>query len=385
MKKVALLYSLIFIIVCACCSLSVFAENEDGGESYAKPTLGNKTGTEINISFKIGESKIKVNNKEIEDEKPFVENDITLVPLRVITEAFGARVEWKESEKNIILSYDDIEIKLWIGKTEATIGDKKIDLQTAPVIINDKTMVPIRFITENFGADVSFDSETKQVKVVKEVANESSIKDFARILKTTTKEKVGDSYYGWTIKLPKKLKMEHRSFNGKQNNFDSKDFGVSISIEEKGRNTIESIKAHELKNAKSFSLVDQGIKTINDYTYFFMVVKMYMGITEIRYCIKDDKLYIISAIAKDLKTYKESPEIKSALDSFNLSFIKDDNTEDLSDVNANGYRAYKNKKLKLSTEILADWNERGYSRNENEVAFAKAFFCQKQNHGKYKL
>lgn len=360
-----------FIFICfvllTFLSNSVLAEETESGSPVKEIEKIKSKTSKVSISFFVGESILKINDKDLEVEKPYVENGVTLVPLRVISEAFGAKVEWNAEDKSIILTSGETVIKLWVDKTTALVDNKEIALQVPPTIANGKTMVPLRFVTENFGAEVNFDSQTKAIKVVKDSANDNSIRDFARILKTTTKDKIGDSFYEWSFKPAKQLKMDYRSFNGSLNMFSAKDYNLNLYITYKDKETLETIKETELKRTNKYSLIDQGTK----HNYYYIVYKNEDGIYEMRYYIKNNYVYILMVYAKDTKVYNGQAEIKNMLDSFDISFVKSDSIEDLSDANSSGYRLYNNKKFKWSANILADWYEVSNKDKEDEVSFVK--------------
>ena len=171
MKKTIIVF-LVIISLLMSYSIAYAAETDTATETKAAGSS-----QKIEIAFKVGDDVLKINGKEVQVEKPFVTNGTTLVPLRVITEAFGAEVIWNESDQSITLKYSDVIIKLTINSKEAYVDAKMTTILEAPVIVNDKTMVPLRFITENFGADVKYDDKTEQITVVKEVAGGNSIKD----------------------------------------------------------------------------------------------------------------------------------------------------------------------------------------------------------------
>lgn len=121
----------------------------------------------VEISFKVGDSTLLVNGNEMTVETPYVVGEgVTLVPVRVITEAFGAKVGWEQSEKRVTLQTDEKEIELWIGKDIACVNDINRNMLSSPELSNNVTMVPLRFISENFGAEVSYDKETKSILVM---------------------------------------------------------------------------------------------------------------------------------------------------------------------------------------------------------------------------
>ncbi len=130
----------------------------------------------IVITLTIGDKEAFINNiRFLLDTPPIIINGRTLVPLRFIAEAFGAKVDWIPKNQEVVIHYgliNGIIISLQIGEKEATIrniyeGDiideKIIDLDTPPIIINGRTLVPLRFIAEAFGAKVDWIPEERKV------------------------------------------------------------------------------------------------------------------------------------------------------------------------------------------------------------------------------
>lgn len=99
----------------------------------------------------------------------YIENDITMVPLRFITEALGAEVSWNHDTKEITINKAESVITLQIGNINAvSVSEeetKTSELLAPPVIVNDITLVPLRFVSENMGATVEYIAPTRQVLV----------------------------------------------------------------------------------------------------------------------------------------------------------------------------------------------------------------------------
>lgn len=115
--------------------------------------------------------KIEVNGKNVEsDVSPFIQNNRTMVPLRLISESLGYTVGWSKEEKTILINDDENNmLQLWIGKTTANAGSKHFEIDVAPLIKENRTFVPIRFIAENFKCKVDWDAKNKIVKISKEL------------------------------------------------------------------------------------------------------------------------------------------------------------------------------------------------------------------------
>ena len=143
--------------------------------------LGASASENVEISFCVGESTLSINGEDITVEKPYIAGEgVTLVPLRVITEAFGASVEWIADTKSIVMAGEGKNIVLQINNPDVWVDEEKAILLAPPELTqNGFTMVPLRFISETFGASVAYDEATKRITVTKEKGNVSSwnIKD----------------------------------------------------------------------------------------------------------------------------------------------------------------------------------------------------------------
>ena len=108
---------------------------------------------------------VKVNNKAIScpDQKPVIQNERTLVPIRFVAEALGYDVDWNEKDNTAVI--DDGKIILYIGTNKAKINGKSVTLDVASTIIRDRTMVPLRVVAETLDCSVDWIGETQTVLV----------------------------------------------------------------------------------------------------------------------------------------------------------------------------------------------------------------------------
>jgi len=99
--------------------------------------------------------QIKVEGVTISsDVKPEVKNHRTMVPLRVISENLGARVNWSDSE--IVLKRSNVNVVLKLNSNTAMKNGKKVPLDAKPYLKKNHVMVPLRFIAEMFGSNVGY-------------------------------------------------------------------------------------------------------------------------------------------------------------------------------------------------------------------------------------
>ena len=110
--------------------------------------------------------KVMLNsNKILFDQPPVIIDGRTLVPLRAIFEALGATVEWDDATKTVIAQKDNTKIQITIGDNKLYKNGSPIELDVPAQIVNSRTLVPVRAISEAFGCNVDWNGETKTVSV----------------------------------------------------------------------------------------------------------------------------------------------------------------------------------------------------------------------------
>ncbi|MFF2796915.1 copper amine oxidase N-terminal domain-containing protein [Lysinibacillus xylanilyticus] len=92
-------------------------------------------------------------------------NGRTLVPMRTIFEELESTVQWTAKTKTITANRGTKKITLVVGSKTATVNGQKITLDVPPQIINGRTLVPLRFISEALGAKVDWNNKTKTVSI----------------------------------------------------------------------------------------------------------------------------------------------------------------------------------------------------------------------------
>ena len=128
------------------------------------------------IVLRIGDPIMKVNGteKEIDPEMgtaPVIINDRTLLPIRAVVEELGGTVGWNGETREVTLRYNSNEIVLTIDSMSAALNGTAQTLDTAPTIINDRTMLPIRFIAEGFGLGVEWNGDTQEITITMDGEN----------------------------------------------------------------------------------------------------------------------------------------------------------------------------------------------------------------------
>lgn len=99
------------------------------------------------------------------DQNPELINDRTLVPLRAIFEAMGADVEWDNETQTVTSTRDNVSIKLTIGDNALYKNGETIPVDVPAQLVNDRTMIPVRVIAEAFGAQVEWNNNGRAVLI----------------------------------------------------------------------------------------------------------------------------------------------------------------------------------------------------------------------------
>ncbi len=104
------------------------------------------------------------------DVPPFITSGRTMVPLRFIGEALNAEIAWDNATRRVSYVLGDMTLYFWVDKKEAKINigpkySKTIPLDVAPVIVQGRTFVPVRYVSEFLGAKVGWEASSQTVSV----------------------------------------------------------------------------------------------------------------------------------------------------------------------------------------------------------------------------
>ena len=118
-------------------------------------TVGN-TGFKDIVVMSVGSNEIVVNAETVAiDAAPVVENNRTFVPFRALIQAFGAEVAYDEATQAVTAELNGTTVVMTIGSAEYTVNGVAKTADVAPFINGSRTMVPVRFVAEEFGIKVT--------------------------------------------------------------------------------------------------------------------------------------------------------------------------------------------------------------------------------------
>ena len=245
-------------ILAASMSVSALAAEENGAEKAVVSTEKATEETQVKTDDSI---KVVVDGKEsiFTDQAPIIKNDRTMIPLRGVLETMGIDIVWNAEEQSITAERGDSYALFKIGETTLKTAEGEINLDVAPEIINDRTMIPLRAVTESFGAEVTWDADTKTVTITDEIAN-----TMVEAAKLTNEVKEADGTVLYTIHVKYPVLNDKCEAAGKK----AVNEAIKKSIEESVAAGSEEIKkaAEELYNsAKETEEKFMPLSVMGDY------------------------------------------------------------------------------------------------------------------------
>lgn len=116
------------------------------------------------LIFTIGKTEYTVDGEKMTlDSVPYIKNDRTYLPIRFVTESLGCSVEWDQNTNTALIRSEEADIKLKIGSKNINVNNWDYSMDVAPEVVNDRTMIPVRFVSEYLNCSVTWDKEKQDV------------------------------------------------------------------------------------------------------------------------------------------------------------------------------------------------------------------------------
>ncbi len=319
----------------------------------------------VEIRFSVGDDVLIINGEEVQVEKPYIVGDgVTLVPVRVITEAFGAKVDWENSTKTVTLDYPDVKIILQIDNLVAEVNGMAVTLESAPELTDSGfTMVPLRFISENFGAEVGYDHATAGIVVTKEKTEAGNTIEGA-----VDSKYIGDSFYNWHMETPLDMIMSERYFDGTYTSFSyDENNWVDIDVIPKAEDYDFNGQFQAMKlffSGYTLTKADK-VELDNGVRYMHLQAKDKTDIADYYEYETDDYIYTVRAgITND--NAEKRDELLRIFSTFTLGYT--DEAYDLSNAE-NGIRTFAVESMKLSFDVPEEFIMLNDEDAENKFVF----------------
>ena len=146
--------SLIFIVISGLCA--IFSSTAQATTLFDYDINFTKEDFVGTVIMGTGQERFFIDGNEARGDKPFIEQDRTMAPLRTISEAFGAKVDWSAQENVVTITLNDQKIKLFLNSKDMYINGTKKELDVTTKAYNGRTYLPLRAIGEALGKSVHY-------------------------------------------------------------------------------------------------------------------------------------------------------------------------------------------------------------------------------------
>lgn len=135
--------------------------------SFVMPSLSSEAGLPTGTAvMTIGQKSLIVNGtKKAIDSAPMVQEGTTYVPIKYVLDAFGGTATWNSTTKKIMVLRGSKVLDLTVGKKEFILNGKRQSAGVAPILLQGRTLVPLRLVSEQLGLTVKWEQETKTVTI----------------------------------------------------------------------------------------------------------------------------------------------------------------------------------------------------------------------------
>ena len=138
------------------------------------PIYSPPTNTEPKKNFilmTIGSATMLFNDEEKEIDPgrstaPVIQDGRTLTPIRAIVESMQGTVDWAEAESKVTLAVYADKLEMWINSKRLLSNGAEKEMDIAPTIINARTMLPLRFVSDNVGCEIAWIGSSRQIIIV---------------------------------------------------------------------------------------------------------------------------------------------------------------------------------------------------------------------------
>ncbi|WP_166243609.1 stalk domain-containing protein [Paenibacillus turpanensis] len=133
-----------------------FVYQKQASDQKAKPV----------VKLTVDKKELTVDGKAMKlDQAPVIRNDLTLVPIKFIGDALGGEVLWTADERKVTIFRDGHMIEMWVDQTDLIVNGQAAVSDVAPTIIGNRTMVPLRLLSEKLGWKVTWAPKTRSITV----------------------------------------------------------------------------------------------------------------------------------------------------------------------------------------------------------------------------
>lgn len=240
---------------------------------YTVPLYATETVEMYMDDHKVATESYNVFNREGKyymDVLPQVINERTYVPISTITKFLGVSINWQDP--HITINYNNTELILTIGENEAIKNGQTIKLDASPYVRNGRTMVPLRFISEELGLGINYQDAKVGITFPKLKINDIQIATIQSEFGMTMGSVISESKTNICIsrmynefEINKTKEMEIPSSFGSHNDIDSLDYYYELKEYKFNDSSNNTIAQYKIYSHQSFGN-STGLYAIEDVT-----------------------------------------------------------------------------------------------------------------------
>lgn len=335
----------------------------------------------LTMKLELGKSIAYIDDEAVSVNPPFMGVNDVYIPLRAVLDAFGAEVIWKGDGKiNII--YNSININMSIGELEYIVNQQNKLLKEEPQLLNGITMIPLEIIKDNFDVTAAFYRSSGKITII--LKSDGSLKDLSFLTNSIVKKTAGNSYFGWSIDIPKGSRILTSSFNSKLVKIINQQRRIVIEIKVWCDNDISLQELYDNVNDDpetylGAKLIDSSVSDKQDAQYVEFLYNSIDNQAVLHRVYKSSKyLYdvmLVSLEETDPYVLKNSMYYRNIMNTFSLGYKGDlQNVQDLSKIDY-GFVKYDNYLTLLSgnkyflwqMDVLPEWDSLNSSMLNNAL------------------
>ncbi len=144
--------------------------HEESAESTTDDSDDSTAGSNTIITLTIGDPFMTINGTRVEIDPgrgtvPLIRDGRTILPIRAVVEALGCSITWKGDERKVTIVGRGTVIEMWVDSLNMVVNGAAVTNDVPPIIIADRTYVPVRFVVENLNCDIDWDQTTRTVTI----------------------------------------------------------------------------------------------------------------------------------------------------------------------------------------------------------------------------
>jgi hypothetical protein len=172
------------VFISACCFVFMVASTP----TYIRAEAGEQA-----IVLKLQDVKAMVRGNTYElQSAPVLVNSVTMVPLRFVGEALGANIGWNGDTRTVTLTTTTKKVILSINSKDAVVGKQPVTMEQPAIIMNDTTMVPLRFVAEQLGQTVTYNNQLQTITLTTDVSIAAPVTEREKLSTPTVDNLVPD-------------------------------------------------------------------------------------------------------------------------------------------------------------------------------------------------